>query len=90
MPHLPTETEFRPVLLGIAFDVLTLESALDRIFELALGPQDGTGCRLAATVNVDFIVNTYFPVKNSRGILRWRVFCAGLIWWCRTACRWSG
>ena len=64
MPHLPTKTEFRPVLLGIAFDALTLEQALDRLFELANRPLDETGCRLAATVNVDFIVNTYFPVKK--------------------------
>ena len=64
MPHLPTETEFRPVLLGIAFDAVTLEQALDRIFELACRPLDGTGCRAAATVNVDFLVNTYFPVRK--------------------------
>ena len=64
MPHLPTETEFRPVLLGIPFDALTLPQALDRLFELANRPLDDNGCRIAATVNVDFIVNTYFAVKK--------------------------
>ncbi len=64
MPSRPTENEFRPVLLGIPFDALTLPQALDRIFELAARPQDGSGCRIAATVNVDFIVNTYSALKN--------------------------
>ncbi len=64
MPSCSTENEFRPVLLGIPFDALTLPQALDRIFELAARPQDGSGCRIAATVNVDFIVNTYFALKT--------------------------
>jgi exopolysaccharide biosynthesis WecB/TagA/CpsF family protein len=41
------------------FDALTVSQALDRFFELAAMPPGPRGCRVAATVNVDFVVNTY-------------------------------
>ena len=59
MPSNPPESESRPVVLGMRFDALTVPQALDRFFELAAMPQGPRGCRIAATVNVDFIVNTY-------------------------------
>ena len=65
MPSPLPENESRPVLLGLPFNAVTLPQALDRIFELAVRPQDGSGCRIAATVNVDFIVNTYYALKNT-------------------------
>ena len=59
------EEKTRPVVLGMHFDALTVPQALDRFFELAAMPPGPRGCRIAATVNVDFIVNTY---------------CATLVW----------
>ena len=41
------------------FDALTEGRALDRIFELAASPQGERGCRIAVTINVDFVVNTW-------------------------------
>lgn len=64
MPSPDHNNGSRPVLLGISFDAMTVQQALDRIFELAANPADRTGCRIAATVNVDFVVNTHFAVKN--------------------------
>ena len=64
MPLLPSEYEALVVLLGIRFDALPLARALDRIFELAAGPRGDSGCRIVATVNVDFIVNTYSALKS--------------------------
>ena len=62
MPSTNHENEVRPVLFGMPFDAVTLPQALDRIFEFAKGPGP-RGCRIAATVNVDFIVNTYYALK---------------------------
>ena len=64
MPSAKNASEARPVIFGMPFDALTERQALDRIFELANRPLDENGCRIAATVNVDFIVNTYFAVKK--------------------------
>ena len=63
MPSQNPENKDRPVLFGMPFDGLTLPQTLDRIFEFAAGPGP-RGCRIAATVNVDFIVNTYYAVKS--------------------------
>ena len=60
MPLPTTSAEPRPVLFGMFFDALTEARALDRIFEFAAAPPAERGCRIAATVNVDFLVNTYF------------------------------
>ena len=65
MPSPAPETEFRPVLLGIPFNAVTAPQALDRIFALAADPDRSSGCRIAATVNVDFIVNTYGALKKT-------------------------
>lgn len=59
MPSTTRKSDFRPVLFGMPFDALTERQALDRIFELAAMPQGDRGCRIAATVNVDFVVNTW-------------------------------
>ena len=61
--NLPGPDNARPVVLGMRFDALTVPQALDRFFELAALPPDSRGCRIAATVNVDFIVNTYCATK---------------------------
>ena len=53
------EEKPRPVVLGMHFDALTVPQALDRFFEIAAMPPGPHGCRIAATVNVDFVVNTY-------------------------------
>jgi exopolysaccharide biosynthesis WecB/TagA/CpsF family protein len=59
----PAPEKERPVVLGMHFDALTVPQALDRFFELAAMPPSPRGCRVAATVNVDFIVNTYCALK---------------------------
>lgn len=59
------EEKTRPVVLGMHFDALTVPQALDRFFELAAMPPGPRGCRIAATVNVDFIVNTYCATKST-------------------------
>jgi len=64
MPSNPPEHNSRPVVLGMHFDALTVPQALDRFFELATMPPGPRGCRIAATVNVDFIVNTYCATKS--------------------------
>ena len=61
----PENSESRPVLLGLPFDALTVEEALDRIFEFAAQGPGEEGCRSVATVNVDFIVNTWSPFKTT-------------------------
>ncbi len=63
MPSTNPETEYRPVLFGIAFDALTTAQTLDRIFAFA-ATREERGCRIAATVNVDFLVNTYYALKS--------------------------
>ena len=63
-PPVPEE-KTRPVVLGMHFDALTVPQALDRFFELAAMPPGPRGCRIAATVNVDFIVNTYCATKSA-------------------------
>lgn len=59
MPSTPQKSDFRPIIFGMPFDALTEEGALDRIFELAKAPLGERGCRIAVTVNVDFVVNTW-------------------------------
>ncbi len=63
-PPVPEEKP-RPVVLGMKFDAVTVQQALDRFFELAAMPPGPRGCRIAATVNVDFIVNTYCATKTT-------------------------
>ena len=63
-PPVPEEKP-RPVVLGIHFDAVTMQQALNRFFELAAMPPGPHGCRIAATVNVDFIVNTYRAMKST-------------------------
>ena len=63
-PPVPKEKP-RPVVLGMHFDAVTVPQALDRFFELAAMPPGPRGCRIAATVNVDFIVNTYCATKST-------------------------
>ena len=63
-PPVPEEKP-RPVVLGMHFDAVTVQQALDRFFELATMPRGPRGCRIAATVNVDFIVNTYCATKST-------------------------
>ena len=63
-PPVP-EKKPRPVVLGMHFDAVTVPQALDRFFELAAMPPGPRGCRIAATVNVDFIVNTYCATKST-------------------------
>ncbi len=65
MPSRGPNTEARPVLFGLPFDALTERGTLDRIFEFAATPPGGRGCRIAATVNVDFIVNTYYAFRSA-------------------------
>ena len=65
MPSAKNASEARPVIFGMPFDALTERQALDRIFELAARPQGGRGCRIAATVNVDFIVNTWRALESA-------------------------
>ena len=65
MPSNPPGPNPRPVILGMHFDALTVQQALDRFFELAAMPPGPRGCRIAATVNVDFIVNTYCATKST-------------------------
>ena len=65
MPSTPPNHEKRPVVLGMHFDAVTVPQALDRFFELAAMPAGPRGCRIAATVNVDFIVNTYCATKST-------------------------
>ena len=65
MPFQPPAAEFRPVLFGLPFDALTETETLDRIFDFAAHPGSERGCRIAATVNVDFIVNTYRTLKSA-------------------------
>ena len=67
MPSNPPahEDKPRPVVLGMHFDALTVPQALDRFFKLAAMPQGPRGCRIAATVNVDFIVNTYCATRST-------------------------
>ena len=65
MPSNPPAPELRPVVLGMRFDALTVSHALDRFFELAVAPRGPRGCRVAATVNVDFVVNTYCATKST-------------------------
>ena len=64
MPLPTPETEYRPVLFGIPFDALDTAQVMDRIFEFAALPPGERGCRIGATVNVDFIVNTYYALKS--------------------------
>lgn len=59
----PAHEKRRPVILGMHFDALTVPQALDRFFELAAMPPGPRGCRVAATVNVDFVVNTYCALR---------------------------
>jgi exopolysaccharide biosynthesis WecB/TagA/CpsF family protein len=47
------------VILGIPFDNLDLNQAVDRIFELVEDYSQDNRPRLVATVNVDFLVNTH-------------------------------
>lgn len=61
----PVENESRPLLFGVPFDAITMPQALDRIFAMAASPPGESGCRIVATVNVDFIVNTHFPLKSA-------------------------
>ncbi len=61
----PVHEKARPVVLGMHFDALTVPQALDRFFELAAMPPGPRGCRIAATVNVDFIVNTYCATRST-------------------------
>ena len=63
-PPVPEEKP-RPVVLGMHFDAVTVPQALDRFFEIASMPPGPRGCRIAATVNVDFIVNTYCATKST-------------------------
>lgn len=63
MPSNPPGHNNRPVVLGMRFDAVTVPQALDRFFELAKMPPGPRGCRIAATVNVDFAVNTYCATK---------------------------
>ena len=63
-PPVPEEKP-RPVVLGMHFDALTVPQALDRFFELASMPRGPRGCRIAVTVNVDFVVNTYCATKST-------------------------
>ena len=63
-PPVPEEKP-RPVVLGMHFDAVTVPQALDRFFALAAMPPGSHGCRIAATVNVDFIVNTYCATKSA-------------------------
>ena len=63
MPSNPPDHNNRPVVLGMRFDAVTVPQALDRFFELATTPPGPRGCRIAATVNVDFVVNTYCATK---------------------------
>jgi len=65
MPSNPPESNRRPVVLGMRFDAVTVPQALDRFFELAAMPPGPRGCRIAATVNVDFVVNTYRATKTA-------------------------
>lgn len=65
MPSNPPDHNNRPVVLGMRFDALTVPQALDRFFELAKMPPGPRGCRVAATVNVDFVVNTYCATKTT-------------------------
>lgn len=65
MPSNPPDHNNRPVVLGMRFDALTVPQALDRFFELAKMPPGPRGCRVAATVNVDFVVNTYCATKST-------------------------
>ena len=65
MPSNSPGSEVRPVLLGLPFDALTVRQALDRIFEYAACPPGERGCRIAVTVNVDFIVNTLRAEERS-------------------------
>ena len=60
-----SEERSRPIVLGMHFDAVTVPQALDRFFELAAMPPGPRGCRIAATVNVDFIVNTYCATKST-------------------------
>ena len=60
----PETSESRPVLLGLPFDALTTAQALDRIFQFAAQGPGEEGCRSVATVNVDFIVNTWSPFRD--------------------------
>lgn len=60
----PEPSESRPVLLGLPFDALTAGQALDRIFLYAAQGPGAEGCRSVATVNVDFIVNTWSPFRD--------------------------
>ena len=64
MPSPAPQNDPRPVLFGLPFDALTVPQTLDRIFEFAALPPGARGCRIAATVNVDFIVNTYYALKS--------------------------
>ena len=59
MPSTPPNSDLRPIIFGMPFDAVTEAQALDRIFELAAAPQGERGCRIAVTINVDFIVNTW-------------------------------
>ena len=61
----PVCDSFRPVVLGMHFDALDVSGALNRFFELAAMPPGPRGCRIAATVNVDFVVNTYRALKST-------------------------
>ncbi|MBP5585335.1 MAG: WecB/TagA/CpsF family glycosyltransferase [Lentisphaeria bacterium] len=63
-PPVPEERP-RPAVLGMRFDALTVPQALDRFFELAALPPGPRGCRIAATVNVDFVVNTYCATRST-------------------------
>ena len=64
MPSKKPISEARPVLFGLPFDAFTVSQTLDRIFAFAAEPPGERGCRIAATVNVDFIVNTYYALKS--------------------------
>ncbi len=56
MKNMTADLPARSVLLGIPVDSLTVSGALDRLFGLleSIPPE---GCRMVATVNVDFVVN---------------------------------
>lgn len=60
----------RVALLGIPVDMLDTAEALERIFELISTPST-EGCRILATLNVDFIVNalSFGPHRCKPGLL---------------------
>ncbi len=65
MPSTGPISEERPVLFGLPFDAYTASQTQDRLFAFAAEPPGERGCRIAVTVNVDFIVNTYYALKSA-------------------------